>query len=62
MMLGDTECDAGLKYFLKYGAYPEIKRCKGIYNRDFDSFDELNYLECNYNAYFENPRRHIWVF
>ena len=62
MMLGDTECDAGLKHFLKYGAYPETKRCKGIYNRNFDSFDELNYLECNYNAYFENPRRHIWGY
>lgn len=23
-------------------------------------FDELNYLECNYNAYFEEPRRQIW--
>lgn len=62
MILGDTECDDDLKYFLEFGYYPKSKRCKGIYNRDLDSFDTLNYLECNYNAYFENPRRSIWGF
>ena len=62
MILGNVECDKETKHFLKYGVYPEAKRCKGIYNRDLDSFDELNYLECNYNAYFENPRRSVWGF
>ena len=30
MMLGDTECDADLAYYLKYGKELPLKRCKFV--------------------------------
>lgn len=62
MMLGDTECDADLAYYLKYGKEPPLKRCKFVPPDEAYRFDKLNYLEANHQAYFENPRRHIWGY
>lgn len=28
MILGNTECDYDTAYFLKYGEYPKVKKCK----------------------------------
>ena len=63
MMLGDEECDDDTKYFLKHGFYPIRKHYhfRGK-NKTTSEFDTLNYLECNYNTYFENPRCSVWGF
>ena len=66
MMLGDTECDEATAYYLRTGKIlPPPKRKQyepgetepgGLEDHE----ERLNYLEADYNAYFEEPRKQIW--
>lgn len=51
MLLGENECNYETAYFMKYGFYPKQERinCEYIPPNE-DSFDLLNYLECNFET------------
>lgn len=58
MLLGDKDCNSELAYFLQFGSYPKVERNKKYAPPSYDDFDELNYLESNFDIYFEPSRRY----
>ena len=52
-MLGETECDSELAYYLKYGVYPKIEHsCEQtdkptIYDKEYEDEKYINFIEAN---------------
>lgn len=52
-----------LAYFMEFGSYPKIKTTCKQSQPTISTFDEMAYLETNYNIYFEPSRRfHFYRF